>query len=98
MALYHVSFHTLGGRPVFEQPEYDTAMRLLLGEVLARRCILCPAWELLHLLAWPSVPGHKQSPGSEPRGTDQVRKLLLGDLDIHARHGKEADKADNHHT
>jgi REP element-mobilizing transposase RayT len=47
MALYHVNFHTLGSRPVFELPEWDATIRQLILDTLARHCILCPVWEVM---------------------------------------------------
>ena len=47
MALYHVNFHTLYGKPIFENEAYDHMMRACLCEVLRVRRILCPAWEIM---------------------------------------------------
>jgi putative transposase len=54
MPLYHVNFHTLGSRPIFEHAEYDSMVRACLRAVLRERRILCLAWEIMpthvHLL------------------------------------------------
>jgi REP element-mobilizing transposase RayT len=54
VALYHVNFHTLGQRPIFEVDEYDAMMRACLPSVLRQRRVVCLAWELMpthvHLL------------------------------------------------
>jgi len=54
MPLYHVNFHILGSRPVFEHEEYDGMLRECLRGVLRERRILCLAWEVMpthvHLL------------------------------------------------
>jgi REP element-mobilizing transposase RayT len=47
MPLYHVNFHTLGNRPIFEIVEYDEAMRVQLAEVILRHTTFCPEWELM---------------------------------------------------
>jgi REP element-mobilizing transposase RayT len=52
--LYHVNFHTLGRRAVFEDAQYDHMLRACLPAVLERRQIVCLAWEIMpthvHLL------------------------------------------------
>ena len=52
--LYHVNFHTLGRRGIFEDPQYDAMLRTCLPAVLAHRQIVCLAWEIMpthvHLL------------------------------------------------
>lgn len=54
VALYHVNFHTLGKRQIFEQPEYDRMMRACLPAILDERQVTCLAWEIMpthvHLL------------------------------------------------
>jgi len=54
MTLYHVNFHTLGHRPIFEHDEYDAMLRPYLRTVLRARSVLCLAWEIMpthvHLL------------------------------------------------
>lgn len=47
MTLYHVNFHTLGRRPIFEDSAYDQMMRTCLPDVLRERRILCPVWEIM---------------------------------------------------
>ena len=47
MALYHVNFHTLYSKPIFEIEAYDDMMRACLSDVLRARTILCPAWEIM---------------------------------------------------
>ena len=47
MALYHVNFHTLYSKPIFENEAYDHMMRACLHDVLRARSILCPAWEIM---------------------------------------------------
>lgn len=47
MALHHVNFHTLRSMPVFEQQEYDVAIRAMLADVLQRHAIMCPVWEVM---------------------------------------------------
>jgi REP element-mobilizing transposase RayT len=54
LALYHVNFKTLGGRPIFEQEEYDRMLRACLPSVLQQREVISLAWEIMpthvHLL------------------------------------------------
>lgn len=47
MALYHVNFHTLYHKPIFEDGAYDGMMRACLPDVLRHREIICPAWEIM---------------------------------------------------
>jgi len=47
MALYHVNFHTLGSRPIFELDVYDRMLRVCLPNVLDRRQIPRPVWEVM---------------------------------------------------
>jgi len=62
VAIYHVNFHTLGRRPIFEQAEYDLMLRSCLLMFLERRQITCLAWEIMpthvHLLLvdYPDYP------------------------------------------
>ena len=52
--LYHVNFHTLGRRAIFDDARYDRMLRGCLPTVLDRRHIVCLAWEVMpthvHLL------------------------------------------------
>jgi REP element-mobilizing transposase RayT len=54
MPLYHINFHTLGRRPIFEHEGYDQMLRKCLPAVIERREIVCLAWEIMpthvHLL------------------------------------------------
>lgn len=47
MALYHVNFHTLYSKSIFEDGEYDTMMRGCLRDVLRVHKVICLAWELM---------------------------------------------------
>ncbi len=47
MALYHVNFHTLYSKPIFEDSAYDHMMRECLRDVICVHKILCPAWEVM---------------------------------------------------
>jgi REP element-mobilizing transposase RayT len=47
VSLYHVNFHTLGSRPLFEQQDWDSTIRSLIADVLLRHSTLCPAWEVM---------------------------------------------------
>jgi putative transposase len=91
MSLHHVNFHTLGRRPIFEQPEYDLMMRGCLRQVLRERHIVCLAWEVMpthvHLLVqdFPEFPRStilKQVKGDTARSFFQhyphLREDLLG--------------------
>lgn len=45
--LHHVTFHTLYSKPIFEDAMYDHTMRQCLRDVILRRKILCPCWEVM---------------------------------------------------
>jgi len=47
MAPYHVNFHTLDGRPIFEDESYDQAVRVYVRDAIRRHKILCPAHEVM---------------------------------------------------
>ncbi len=47
MALYHINFHTLDNKPVFELDAYDGLVRQQMCEIIKARKILCPAWEVM---------------------------------------------------
>jgi len=47
MALYHVNFHTLYSKPIFEIDVYDQVMRACLRNVIRAHKLLCPAWEVM---------------------------------------------------
>jgi putative transposase len=47
MALHHVNFHTVYGKPVFEDGARDGMMRVCLPAVLNFRQIICVAWEIM---------------------------------------------------
>ena len=61
MALYHVNFHTLYGKPIFENEAYDHMMSACLCDVLRARRILCPAWEIMPTHV--PHPHHHHHPG-----------------------------------
>ncbi len=47
MALYHVNFHTLDNKPIFEHDAYDHTIRASLLDTICRHKIMCPAWEIM---------------------------------------------------
>jgi putative transposase len=47
MALFHINFHTLYSKPIFENETYDLMMRTCLRDALRDHKILCPAWEIM---------------------------------------------------
>src|SRR5579871_5972276 len=47
MAIHHVTFHTLNGKPVFESETYDGWMRAMLPDVMRAHKIICLAWEIM---------------------------------------------------
>lgn len=47
MGLHHVNFHTVLGKPIFEQDHYDKMMRDSIAAVIKARQLLCPVWEVM---------------------------------------------------
>ncbi len=60
--LFHVNFHTMQNRPVFEVPEYDALVRRELEQALTRWHLPCLEWQVmpthvhLVLLTFPDLP------------------------------------------
>lgn len=60
--VYHVNFHTMRNRRVFEVPEYQSFVESRLTEVLERWSIPCLAWQImpthvhLVLITFPDQP------------------------------------------
>ncbi len=47
MALYHINFHTLYSKPIFEDEAYDSVMRICLRTVMREHKVLCVGWEVM---------------------------------------------------
>jgi len=47
MPLYHVNFHTLDSKPIFENDAYDQLIRAHLFGTIRQRKIICLAWEVM---------------------------------------------------
>jgi putative transposase len=89
MALHHVNFHTVHSRPLFENDEYDSTMRVIIKAVLRERRIVCLAWELMPTHLHAIVEDFEDFPrgmilqflkGDTSRAFFQAYPTLRGDL------------------
>jgi len=47
MPLYHINFHTLDSKPIFEDDMYDQLLRTSLRDIIRKHKIICLAWEVM---------------------------------------------------
>src|SRR5690242_46115 len=87
LQLFHVNFHTMRNRPVFEVSEYQSLLRVALAEVLEKWEIPCLVWQImpthLHLVLL-TFPDHALARSVKLIKGATARKVLAAAPELRA--------------